>query len=111
MGETLMVRLLIPVAFGFSLSPYPILGSEGKAIGTRLDADIVIARHRSVSGFCWHQYCDDLIVKYRYRDASRVEHGATRDVPLEDPSLTIVVGKALIAYDADHPDRTAWIGR
>jgi hypothetical protein len=36
---------------------------------------------------------------------------ATSDVLLEDPSLTIVDGKALIAYDADHPDRSAWIGR
>jgi hypothetical protein len=50
-------------------------------------------------------------VKYRYRDASGIEHRATSDVLLEDPSLTIVDGKALIAYDADHPDRSAWIGR
>ena len=50
-------------------------------------------------------------VKYRYRDASGVERRAKDDVLLEDPNLTIVEGNALIACDADHRDRSAWIGR
>ena len=43
--------------------------------------------------------------------ASGAEQSARSELLLEDSNLSIVDGKGLIAYDADHPDRNVLVGR
>jgi len=112
MSEALMLFLLIPVGLGiFALLITQYSRRKVRRWGTKIEADIdeVVTvlmpadpANTSIPGY---------YVKYRYRDAGGAEHRARSEVLLEDPNLSIIDGKALIAYDADHPDRSVWIGR
>ena len=107
-----MLLLLIPVGFGiFALAITQYSRRKVRRSGTRIEASVdeVVTvlmptdpGNMSIPGY---------YVKYRYRDASGVEHRAGSEVLLEDPNLSIVGGKAPIAYDKEHPDRSVWIGR
>jgi hypothetical protein len=112
MSEALMLFLLIPVGFGvFALAVPRYSRRKMRRSGTKIEAEIdevvMVLMPAEPGNTSMHGY----YVKYRYRDARGVEHRARSEVLLEDPNAMIVDGKALIAYDADHPDRSAWIGR
>ena len=110
--DAFVLLLVIPVGFGiFALAAAQYSRRKVRRFGTKIQADVdevvtvLFAAEPSVTNLPGYY------VRYRYRDSKGVEHRAKSEVLLEDPNLSIVDGKALIAYDEEHPDRSAWIGQ